>query len=180
MDHQSINAEPRLTLDDATEGDTPAPTLSARMAAIQAGAVALISLITDALGMGNDTERRLAKLEADDEHDGLSSEAEEAVNTATRDVDWEDLAEQAMDNSGVDYIVESRVEQAIDEIDWSQHCEGAVADAVEREVVRRVDERLSRMRIVSTIVMAKEVDGDDDEGALPYGRPDDPPHPEDD
>lgn len=25
----------------------------------------------------------------------------------------------------------------------------------------------------------KEVDEDDDEGALPYGRPDDPPHPED-
>ena len=154
MDHQSMDTEPRITLaDDATAGDTQAPTLSARIAAIQAGAVALISLITDALGMGNDTDERLARLEADDEHDGISSEAQEAVNTATRDVDWEDLAAQAMDNSDVDYIVESRVEQAVDDIDWAEHGQEAVTDAVEREVVRRVDERLSRIRIVSTIVI---------------------------
>jgi hypothetical protein len=161
MDHQSMNAEPRLTLAEDATDDTPAPTLSARMAAIRAGGVALVSLITDALGMGNDTEKRLARLEASNEHD-LSSEAQEAVNAATRDVDWENLAEQAMENSGVDYIVESRVEQAVEEIDWEEHSKEAVAElaqepallaCVEREVVRRVDERLSRMRIVSTIVI---------------------------
>jgi hypothetical protein len=152
----SMSTEPRITLaDDATAGDTPVPTLGARIAAIRAGGVALVSLIYDlACGaMGNDTEERLARLEADDEHDGISSEAQEAVNTATRDVDWEDLAAQAMDNSDVDYIVESRVEQAVDDIDWAEHGQEAVTDAVEREVVRRVDERLSRIRIVSTIVI---------------------------
>ena len=88
--------------------------------------------------------------------------AREAVNAGRVEVEWETVAGPAMETSGVDCSGESRVEQAAEENDGEGHSKGGVAElaqepallaCVEREVVRRVDERLSRMRIVSTIVI---------------------------
>jgi|TARA_R110002051_G_scaffold13358_1_gene44715 hypothetical protein len=155
-----MNDEPRMTLAGQSHGSEEAaatvqastrtvtpPPIPTKVEALQGGVVALIGLVTD-------IQDRLAKLEGSDSRwvetmqATILSEAEQAVETACKDVDWENLAEQAVQNTDCGYIIESGVESAVDQIEWEDHASEAVEEAVrDLDIGELVAERLAKVRI---------------------------------
>jgi len=117
------------------------------MDVVQNGLSALINIVAD-------MQERLTKLEGSDSRwvetmqATILSEAEQAVETACGDVDWENLAEQAVQNTDCGYIIESGVESAVDQIEWDDHASEAVEEAVrDLDIGELVAERLAKVRI---------------------------------
>ena len=138
-----MSEEPRMTLAD----DDTTPPIPTKLEAIQGGVVALIALISD-------VQERLAKLEGSDSlwvetmQATVLSEADRAVESACEGVDWENLAEQAVQNTDCGYIIESGVESAVDQIEWDDHASEAVEEAVrDLDIGELVAERLAKVRI---------------------------------
>jgi len=137
-----MSEEPRMTLAD----DDTTPPIPTKLEAIQGGVVALIALISD-------VQERLAKLEGSDSlwvetmQATVLSEADRAVESACEGVDWEDLAAQAVRDTDCEYMVESNVETCVENIDWDDHAREAIADAVDTELNRSIEERLSKIKI---------------------------------
>jgi hypothetical protein len=151
-----MSEEPRMTLADETTAGAARRLEESRqqtvkphqtMDVVHNGLSALINIV-------GDIQERLAKLEGSDSlwvetmQATILSEAEQAVETACKDVDWENLAEQAVQNTDCGYIIESGVESAVDQIEWEDHASEAVEEAVrDLDIGELVAERLAKVRI---------------------------------
>ena len=143
-----MSEEPRMTLADETTAQTVKPHQT--MDVVQNGLSALINIV-------GDIQERLAKLEGSDSlwvetmQATVLSEADRAVESACESVDWEDLAAQAVRDTDCEYMVESSVESSVEScvenIDWAEHAQEAIADAVDTELNRCIEERLSKIKI---------------------------------
>ena len=142
-DH-NMSTEPRIALAEETTAQTVKPHQT--MDVVQNGLSALINIV-------GDIQERLAKLEGTDTlwvetmQETILSAADQAVETACQGVDWEDLAAQAVRDTDCEYMVESNVESCVENIDWSEHAQEAIADAVDTELNRCIEERLSKIKI---------------------------------
>jgi len=150
-----MSEEPRMTLADETTAGAARRLEESRqqtvkphqtMDVVHNGLSALINIV-------GDIQERLAKLEGSDSlwvetmQATVLSEADRAVESACEGVDWEDLAAQAVSNTDCEYLVESSVESCVENIDWSEHAQEAIADAVDTELNRCIEERLSKIKI---------------------------------